>query len=405
MQEVKNLNSVSFSRDLTKRAKNGIKVTNEFQKSICGRRTKYVLERRYIAMPIYPKAWTPALTAKEAVALAIAQGILPKLDAIPDQAAKVQRIAYHLANVLEPMERILLPIIGRTMPPRPDKTSLVEDRLTAVVFTDRRVIKFVEQEQELIDIGCDYMAESIYLAGVMLVASQGSLVDVDFLRACRSVRVELLSPDAGRRFQDVYVWCRDQVDALGMNVRSSLPPLGSPRHIGLCPLHLRTRPIYQGDILNMPYQLIPDFIVQQVNCKGAMGAGLARQIRARWPVVKEKYVNFCQSQKPLLGKMLPVQTYSGGPVICNCFGQSGYGSKRNYTDYKALEAALVKVEELAFESIRSTPRSKGHVNIAIPYGIGCGLAGGDWNTVFEIINTVFRESDENYIRTFICNLN
>jgi O-acetyl-ADP-ribose deacetylase (regulator of RNase III) len=356
-------------------------------------------------MPIYPKSWIPALTAEEAIALAIAQGILPKLDSIPNQAARVQRIAYHLANVLEPMERILLPVIGRTLPVRADRTDRLDDRLLAAIFTDRRVIKFAEREPELVAIGCDYAIESIYLAGIMRVAARENIVDIDCLLAYRSTRVELLALDAGRMFQDAYVWCRTQTDSLGMNVRSSLPPLGVSRHVGLYPLHLRTRPIYQGDILNMPYQLIPDFIVQQVNCKGVMGAGLARQIRNRWPVVKEEYVSFCRGRKQLLGQMLPIQTYPGGPVICNCFGQDGYGSGRNYTDYQALKDTLEKVRELAFETTQNMPRLKDHINIAIPYGIGCGLAGGDWNTVFEIINTVFRECDENSIRTFICQLN
>lgn len=356
-------------------------------------------------MPIYPKSWAPAQTAEDAISLAIAQGLLPKPDSTPALVAKVRKITSHLANALEPTERILLPIIGRAMPLRTDRTDRLDDRLVAVIFTDRRVLKFVEREPELVVIGCDYMAESIYLDGVMRVSTRGDTVDVDFLLAYRSVQVEMLSRDAGKRFPDAYAWCRSQTDMLGMSVRSSLPPFGRARRVGLCPLHLHTRPIYQGDILNMPYQLIPDFIVQQVNCKGVMGAGLARQIRKRWPVVHEQYVNFCRTQKQLLGQMLPIQTYPGGPIICNCFGQDGYGSGHNYTNYDALKSAIEMVAELAFETTQNMPRQKDHVNVAIPYGIGCGLAGGNWDTVFEIINAVFREYDENSIRAFICQLN
>ena len=38
-------------------------------------------------------------------------------------------------------------------------------------------------------------------------------------------------------------------------------------------------------------------------------------------------------------------------------------------------------------------------SVALPYGIGCGLAGGDWNTVYDIIKEVFANDDR---KVFIC---
>ena len=33
------------------------------------------------------------------------------------------------------------------------------------------------------------------------------------------------------------------------------------------------------------------------------------------------------------------------------------------------------------------------LSVAIPYGIGCGIANGDWNIVYKIIEKVFQECD------------
>jgi len=36
---------------------------------------------------------------------------------------------------------------------------------------------------------------------------------------------------------------------------------------------------------------------------------------------------------------------------------------------------------------------KNNLSIAIPYGIGCGLAGGKWDIVYDIIEEVFNDYD------------
>ena len=33
-----------------------------------------------------------------------------------------------------------------------------------------------------------------------------------------------------------------------------------------------------------------------------------------------------------------------------------------------------------------------NMNVAIPYGIGCGIANGNWNKVYEIIKNVFEKN-------------
>lgn len=127
-----------------------------------------------------------------------------------------------------------------------------------------------------------------------------------------------------------------------------------------------------------------DIIVQQVNCRGVMGAGLAKQIRAKWPCVYDEYCTLCQRRDPhdLLGTMQMVST-PDGTLVANCFGQLNYGYGQQHTDYEALRHALEQTADYA--AAAGTPP----LTIAIPNGIGCGLAGGDWHIVQGMLIDLF----------------
>lgn len=140
--------------------------------------------------------------------------------------------------------------------------------------------------------------------------------------------------------------------------------------------------IVQGNLLNATENII----CQQVNCQGVMGAGLAKQIRNEYPEVYTSYKRFCEGckdndKRTLLGKVQTVMT-SDGKVIANLFGQYNYGRDKQYTDYKALKECFEGILKVA---------SMFNDSIAIPYEIGCGLAGGDWNVVYKIIEDVFQD--------------
>ena len=50
----------------------------------------------------------------------------------------------------------------------------------------------------------------------------------------------------------------------------------------------------RGDITTLPENNSHDTIIcQQVNCMGVMGAGLAAQIRRKWPNVYNEYRKRC----------------------------------------------------------------------------------------------------------------
>lgn len=120
------------------------------------------------------------------------------------------------------------------------------------------------------------------------------------------------------------------------------------------------------------------YILHQVNCCNAFGAGFAGYLAEHAPQVKKDYHNFCKNfNGNLLGNWC-ASKYDDKVTVIHIFSQYNYGNSRKtnicYTDYQALNYAL--------ESFRTN-----HPNdIAIcPQYIGCGLAGGNWNIVSKIL--------------------
>ena len=131
-------------------------------------------------------------------------------------------------------------------------------------------------------------------------------------------------------------------------------------------------------------------IVQQVNCQGVMGKGLALSIKNKYSKVYTKYKALCNSKSSneLLGGVLYVTDKN--VVIANIFGQNGYGHGCKYTDYFALKRGLEHI---------ATVSKQTNLPVYLPYKIGCGLAGGDWNKVQDIIKSTM--TDVNY---YVCQL-
>lgn len=142
--------------------------------------------------------------------------------------------------------------------------------------------------------------------------------------------------------------------------------------------------IIEGNILDAKENVI----CHQVNCMGVMGSGLAKQIRNKYPQVYPSYLAYCKDcknndPKTLLGAFQTI-ICSDGKIIVNLFGQLGYGRDKQYTNYKALRESLEGILTIAKEF---------NDTIALPYNLGCGLAGGDWNIVYKIIEEVFVDYD------------
>lgn len=125
-----------------------------------------------------------------------------------------------------------------------------------------------------------------------------------------------------------------------------------------------------GDILAINHGVI----VHQVNCKKVMGAGLALQIRKKYPQHFTDYM----AAEPKLGNIVVTCIHSTLYII-GVYGQYSYGRYGLHTNYSALRIAMIKAAQFAAQK---------NLPLYIPYGIGCGLAGGDWNRVAAILSDI-----------------
>jgi hypothetical protein len=127
-------------------------------------------------------------------------------------------------------------------------------------------------------------------------------------------------------------------------------------------------------------------ICNQVNCMGAMGAGLALQIKNKWPIVFKQYKEECnlfhEDPTKLLGKVHDT-VISQNLVVANCFGQVFPSRNGMITDYHAWDEILDKLNDL---------RNFFSLDLHFPYMVGCGLAGGNWNVIFGKIMDKFGRS-------------
>lgn len=143
-----------------------------------------------------------------------------------------------------------------------------------------------------------------------------------------------------------------------------------------------------------------DYILHQVNCKGVMGSGVAKQVRDKYPKVYEEYRRWCNTmpKEHLLGsaQFVPTRDLYNTPFrgIVNVYGQYSYGYNGDcYTDYNALRSALKTLYGFLQMLTPST--------IAIPYMMSCCRGGGKWEIVHGIIEEVFKNTN---INVLICEL-
>lgn len=123
-----------------------------------------------------------------------------------------------------------------------------------------------------------------------------------------------------------------------------------------------------GNILDVQEGII----VHQVNCRGVMNSGLAKQIRNKYPEVYVDYIHKYTQEGWLLGDVL-LTCLNNKLSIASCAGQDNYGRSGVFTDYSALRICLNKLALFK--------QSK----IYIPYQMGCEVGGGNWDKVRLII--------------------
>lgn len=121
--------------------------------------------------------------------------------------------------------------------------------------------------------------------------------------------------------------------------------------------------IVGGDILDSPGL---DLIVNPVNTRGVMGAGLARRVKATYPRAFAEYRRYCR-----IGRLGPgdVLLTTSERLIAHAATKDDW---RESSSYDIVRECLISLDQLLnCLAVRT---------VGLP-ALGCGLGGLDWETV------------------------
>jgi O-acetyl-ADP-ribose deacetylase (regulator of RNase III) len=152
----------------------------------------------------------------------------------------------------------------------------------------------------------------------------------------------------------------------------------------------------KGNLLDAFDHCDVDVIAHQCNCFCNMGSGIAPQIAKRYPGAQAVDSATIKGDSDKLGTftraVIPRTVYGYGikeGIVYNLYGQYGYGGNGVNTKYECLKQAMQKMQQqLKDES------NEGIIGLPL---IGCGLGGGDWEVVSEIINEAFTNEVHIYV--------
>lgn len=137
----------------------------------------------------------------------------------------------------------------------------------------------------------------------------------------------------------------------------------------------------KGDLLAVEEGVI----AHQVNCVGAMGAGIAKQIRQKL-LTDTQFDHYKQLCKTWGGHALGtcyLDKVDNRKYVAHLFGENIPTLKRIDTNYSALQNACTELKFTAEQQ---------NLPIAVPGYIGCGLAGGNWEYVYsDILVPTFKD--------------
>ena len=127
----------------------------------------------------------------------------------------------------------------------------------------------------------------------------------------------------------------------------------------------------QGDLIHLAREGQFDVIVHGCNCFCTMGAGLAKRIKDEFPDAYLADQNTLKGDKEKLGGCSVASI--GDLFIVNAYIQYHYRGKGVKVNYDATRSCMKWIKKKFSGSRIGLPK------------IGAGLAGGDWDTIFGII--------------------
>ncbi len=146
----------------------------------------------------------------------------------------------------------------------------------------------------------------------------------------------------------------------------------------------------KGDILTGSYPII----VHQCNTTTSYARGLAQFVFDRYPYANVydpqlALANGCLQRVP--GKIHIAKPIKTGKIVINLFGQKYKGQPGKYCPENDIETAQDR-EDYFYDGLLDIIRNRDQLHgdninltIAFPHGIGCGMAGGNWNKYMDMI--------------------
>lgn len=134
----------------------------------------------------------------------------------------------------------------------------------------------------------------------------------------------------------------------------------------------------KGDCIALVNNGEAHFVVHCCNTLGVMGAGIAKQVVNAWGE-QANYKRLCKLHK---------SNFLGDIAIDNnaiaLVAQLRVGTDQRQVNYGAMSKCLLRLAQETNKMFALNP-NKEIVKVVIPKYMGCGLAGGDWEIIYELI--------------------
>ena len=156
--------------------------------------------------------------------------------------------------------------------------------------------------------------------------------------------------------------------------------------LGLSKLNSTDTRLIKGMIGGNIIDINEGIIITLVNCRGNIerGGSVNSLLFKKYPDLYDRYKSKTRLNSPLLGTILLVEVSATLKVIL-LFGQDGYGLGNNDINYEYLLRTLHATSNyIARDSVSD--------NVYIPFGLGCGMAKGNWEVVSDMIADTLPEA-------------
>lgn len=154
--------------------------------------------------------------------------------------------------------------------------------------------------------------------------------------------------------------------------------------------------IINGNILDAK----TDFILHQVNCQGVMGSGVTKTLRQYEDGLFQHYYLMYDKVTEAGFSLLGLNDYywwtnhGESQCVVSMFAQDKYGyDGKQYTDLGAFIECLRRFKANWYAWVEECDELR-NTTVALPYKIGCGRGGADWeNDIYPIIKRELEDYD------------